>query len=72
MSGGRSRSLRALSWVLLGIAVAIAVGGLVYDGVREGEDPDLSSLYAVGAVLAFVAMGLGYWARADEKGRRRS
>ena len=51
--------MRVLPWALLACAVAILVGGLVYDGIREGEDPNLAPLYIVGVALGLIAMVLG-------------
>ena len=50
--------LRLLSRLLLVGAVAIIVGGLVYDGSREAEDPNLAPLYVVGIVLGLLAVVL--------------
>jgi hypothetical protein len=65
------RRLRVLSWVSLAVTVAIPVGGLVYDGTRAGEDPDLSPLYMVGVALGLLAMVLGLRARGDREGEGR-
>jgi hypothetical protein len=51
--------MRTLSWILIAGAVAIIVGGLIYDGTKAGEDPNLAPLYMVGVVLALLAVGLG-------------
>ena len=52
-------SMRTVSWILLAGALAIIVGGLIYDGTKEGEDPNLAPLYMVGVVLALLAAALG-------------
>jgi hypothetical protein len=42
-------------WIFLAAAaaVAIAVGGLIYDGTRPGEERDLSGLYFLAVALAY-------------------
>jgi hypothetical protein len=57
------RQLTVVSRALLIIALAILVGGLIYDSTREGDDPDLASLYIVAVVVGLVAMMLGLRAR---------
>ena len=52
-------SMRILSWILVGGAVAILVGGLIYDGTKAGEEPNLAPLYVVAVVLGGLAAGLG-------------
>jgi hypothetical protein len=59
----RRRLLSTLSFVLLGVTVVILVGGLIYDGTKDGEDPNLSWLYAIGVAAGLLAMVLGYQAR---------
>jgi uncharacterized membrane protein len=51
--------MRTLSWILLACAVAVLVGGLVYDGTREGEAPNLAPLYLVGVAIALIAVLVG-------------
>ena len=51
--------MRVLSWILIAAAVALLVGGLIYDGTKSGEDPNLAPLYLVGVVLALLATALG-------------
>ena len=48
-----------LSRVCIGAAVAILLGGLIYDGMTEGEEPNLAPLYGIGVALGVLAMGLG-------------
>ena len=59
----RRRLLSTLSFLLPAVTVAILVGGLIYDGTKEGEDPDLSWLYAIGVAAGLLAMVLGFQAR---------
>ncbi len=59
----RRQALQVLGWGLLVGAVAIMVGGLIYDGSRSGEEPNLSGLYAVAVVMALAAMALNYQVR---------
>jgi 4-hydroxybenzoate polyprenyltransferase len=59
-----------LSWVLLAAAVAIAAGGLIDDGIHEGDDPDLSWLYFLAVALALGAMLLGYAVKRAARDRR--
>jgi hypothetical protein len=51
--------MRTLSWALIACAVAVLVGGLIYDGTREGEAPNLAPLYIVGVAIALIAFVLG-------------
>ena len=51
--------MRILSWVCIGAAVAILLGGLVYDGMTAGEEPNLAPLYGIGVALGLLATGLG-------------
>lgn len=60
--------MRVLSWGLLGLAVAVLAGGLIYDGTREGEAPNLAPLYIVGVAVALIAAVLGM--RGRSTGRR--
>jgi hypothetical protein len=55
--------MRVLSWILIAAALAILAGGLVYDGTREGEAPNLSWLYIIAVALALLAVPLGYQVR---------
>jgi uncharacterized membrane protein len=48
--------MRTLSWALIACAVAVLVGGLIYDGTREGEAPNLAPLYIVGVAIALIAL----------------
>ncbi len=68
---GRTRAMRVFSWILLGVAVAISVGGLIYDGTRPGEAPDMSGFYFIAVVLAMAATMLGYEVRHRTGGGRR-
>ena len=51
--------MRVLRWVLIMGAVIILAGGLIYDGTREGEEPNLAPLYLVAVALAVIAAALG-------------
>lgn len=68
---GRTRAIQVLSWVLLAVAVVAIVGGLIYDGLRDGEDPNLSGLYFGSVALAMAAMMLGYEVKRRSGGERR-
>jgi hypothetical protein len=68
---GRTRAIQVLSWVLLAIAVVAVVGGVIYDGLRDGEDPDLSGLYFGSVAVGMVAMMLGSEVKRRSGGGRR-
>ncbi len=68
---GRTRAIHILSWVFVALAAAITIGGLIYDGLREGEHPDLSGMYLAAVVPGGIGAILGYEAkrRADAVSR---
>jgi len=66
---GQGTVIRALSWVLISLAVVIIAGGMIYDGLKAGEEPDLSALYFGGVALAFTAMMLEHEARRRSRKR---
>ena len=52
-----------LCWILVAAALLILVGGLVYDGTRDGEAPNLSWLYIIAVAVGLLAVLLGYRVR---------
>ena len=68
---GRTRKIQILSWVLMAVAVVAAIGGLIYDGLRDGEDPNLSGLYFAAAAAAMIGAMLSYQARREADGEPR-
>ncbi len=66
----RNKTVRAASWALLAVAVALGVGGMVYDASQPGDEPNLMWFYLAVAALAFVATTLGYRAISKDRGDR--
>ena len=61
--------MRILGWILLACAALIGIVGLIVDGTRAGEDPNLAPLYLVAVVLGLLGMAPGQLEKRGDAGR---
>lgn len=61
---GDPKTLKLVSWVLLGIGVIMLVGGLIYDSRNDGSDEvNLTGLYFGATAVCLLAVIAGQRAK---------